>query len=216
MAGPSRVLSASASTLNPAVARAAHAHGLLLLRPHRRRRDHPQSSRHLAAEAEPGRSSCRSAAWPPASSRSPPTTWRSSFDELDEVRLRVGALPQFPTNEMKYNLTWSTDGLINEYGNPCEAIHDGRLHRVLPLEGLEHFSLDGVDYEAFNTSGGVGTLCETLAGKVRTLNYKTDPLPRAPRPDGVPDERAAPERPPARCSRTSWKTPCRSRRRTSC
>jgi saccharopine dehydrogenase-like NADP-dependent oxidoreductase len=44
---------------------------------------------------------------------------------------------------------------------------------VLPLEGLEHFSLDGVDYEAFNTSGGVGTLCETLRGKVRTLNYKT-------------------------------------------
>jgi saccharopine dehydrogenase-like NADP-dependent oxidoreductase len=95
------------------------------------------------------------------------------FDKLDEVRLRVGALPQFPTNEMKYNLTWSTDGLINEYGNPCEAIHEGKVLETLPLEGLEHFSLDGVDYEAFNTSGGVGTLCETLDGKVRTLNYKT-------------------------------------------
>ena len=95
------------------------------------------------------------------------------FDRLEEVRLRVGALPQFPTNEMKYNLTWSTDGLINEYGNPCEAIHEGKMLEVLPLEGLEHFSLDGVDYEAFNTSGGVGTLCETLRGKVRTLNYKT-------------------------------------------
>ena len=95
------------------------------------------------------------------------------FERLDEVRLRVGALPQFPTNEMKYNLTWSTDGLINEYGNPCEAIHRGELIETLPLEGLEHFSLDGNDYEAFNTSGGVGTLCETLAGKVRTLNYKT-------------------------------------------
>jgi saccharopine dehydrogenase-like NADP-dependent oxidoreductase len=95
------------------------------------------------------------------------------FDKLDEVRLRVGALPLFPTNEMKYNLTWSTDGLINEYGNPCEAIHEGKPLQVLPLEGLEHFSLDGVDYEAFNTSGGVGTLCETLQSKVRTLNYKT-------------------------------------------
>jgi saccharopine dehydrogenase-like NADP-dependent oxidoreductase len=95
------------------------------------------------------------------------------FEKLDEVELRVGALPQFPTNEMKYNLTWSTDGLINEYGNPCEAIHDGKLIEVLPLEGLEHFSLDGVDYEAFNTSGGVGTLAETLDGKVRQLNYKT-------------------------------------------
>ena len=95
------------------------------------------------------------------------------FESLREVRLRVGALPQFPTNEMKYNLTWSTDGLINEYGNPCEAIHEGKQIEVLPLEGLEHFSLDGIDYEAFNTSGGVGTLCETLAGKVRALNYKT-------------------------------------------
>jgi saccharopine dehydrogenase-like NADP-dependent oxidoreductase len=44
---------------------------------------------------------------------------------------------------------------------------------VLPLEGLEQFSLDGVHYEAFNTSGGLGTLAETLAGKVRELNYKT-------------------------------------------
>jgi len=95
------------------------------------------------------------------------------FDSLSEVRLRVGALPVFPTNEMKYNLTWSTDGLINEYGNPCEAIHEGKLINVLPLEGLEHFSLDGVDYEAFNTSGGVGTLAETLEGKAHTLNYKT-------------------------------------------
>ena len=95
------------------------------------------------------------------------------FDTLDEVRMRVGALPKFPTNAMKYNLTWSTDGLINEYGNPCEAIHNGQLIETLPLEGLEHFSLDGINYEAFNTSGGVGTLCETLAGKVRSLNYKT-------------------------------------------
>ena len=95
------------------------------------------------------------------------------FDKLDEVRLRVGALPQFPTNELKYNLTWSTDGLINEYGNACEAIFNGQFIKTLPLEGLEHFSLDGIDYEAFNTSGGVGTLCETLQTKVRTLDYKT-------------------------------------------
>jgi saccharopine dehydrogenase-like NADP-dependent oxidoreductase len=95
------------------------------------------------------------------------------FDKLDTVHMRVGALPQFPTNALKYNLTWSTDGLINEYCNPCEAIHDGHTIDVLPLEGLEHFSLDGVRYEAFNTSGGLGTLCETLAGQARELNYKT-------------------------------------------
>ena len=97
----------------------------------------------------------------------------SQFDSLDQVHMRVGALPQFPTNALKYNLTWSTDGLINEYCNPCEAIHDGRLQEVLPLEGCEEFSLDGVRYEAFNTSGGLGSLCESLAGRVRELNYRT-------------------------------------------
>ena len=95
------------------------------------------------------------------------------FDSVETVRMRVGALPQFPTGSLKYNLTWSTDGLINEYCNPCEAIHNGQKIDVLPLEGFEHFSLDGVRYEAFNTSGGLGTLCESLAGRVRELNYKT-------------------------------------------
>jgi saccharopine dehydrogenase-like NADP-dependent oxidoreductase len=96
-----------------------------------------------------------------------------SFDTLHDVKMRVGALPEFPTNALKYNLTWSVDGLINEYCHPCEAIRDGEAIEALPLEGLEHFSLDGTEYEAFNTSGGLGTLCETLGGKVRNLDYKT-------------------------------------------
>lgn len=95
------------------------------------------------------------------------------FDEVRDVHLRVGALPQFPNNALKYNLTWSIDGLVNEYCNPCDAIVDGNLVTVAPLEGREEFSLDGVGYEAFSTSGGVGTLCQTLAGRVRNLDYKT-------------------------------------------
>jgi saccharopine dehydrogenase-like NADP-dependent oxidoreductase len=95
------------------------------------------------------------------------------FERLDTLRLRVGALPLFPSNALTYNLTWSTDGVINEYCEPCEAIVDGRLVAVPALEHVEHFALDGVSYEAFNTSGGLGTLAETLAGKVRELNYRT-------------------------------------------
>ena len=95
------------------------------------------------------------------------------FAELDSVKLRVGALPQYPSNALNYNLTWSTDGVINEYCEPCEAIVDGVRREVPPLEGREEFSLDGVTYEAFNTSGGLGTLCDTLEGKVRNLNYRT-------------------------------------------
>jgi saccharopine dehydrogenase-like NADP-dependent oxidoreductase len=93
------------------------------------------------------------------------------FDTLDTVHLRVGALPQFPTNALKYNLTWSTDGLINEYCNPCRVVADGKLQEAAPLEGLEDFLLEGVSYEAFNTSGGIGTLCESLSA--REINYKT-------------------------------------------
>lgn len=95
------------------------------------------------------------------------------FDTLVDVKMRVGALPAFPTNALKYNLTWSVDGLINEYCHPCEAIRGGHNIEVLPLEGLEHFSLDGTEYEAFNTSGGLGTLTDTLRGRVQTLDYKS-------------------------------------------
>jgi len=95
------------------------------------------------------------------------------FEVLHDVRLRVGALPRYPSNALNYNLTWSTDGVINEYCEPCEAIVDGALRQTRALEECEAFALDGVAYEAFNTSGGLGTLCESLAGKVRNLNYRT-------------------------------------------
>lgn len=96
-----------------------------------------------------------------------------NFDELDTISLRVGALPEYPTNSLSYNLTWSTEGVINEYCEPCIAIINGKLTEVPPLEQREVFSLDGVTYESFNTSGGLGTLGDTFHGKVRNLNYQT-------------------------------------------
>ncbi|WP_066734079.1 saccharopine dehydrogenase family protein [Cupriavidus sp. D384] len=93
--------------------------------------------------------------------------------ELHDLRMRVGALPRYPSNALKYNLTWSTEGLINEYCNPCEAIVDGRRVELPALEGHETFALDGVEYEAFNTSGGLGTLPDTLAGRARQVDYKS-------------------------------------------
>jgi saccharopine dehydrogenase-like NADP-dependent oxidoreductase len=95
------------------------------------------------------------------------------FDRLDALRMRVGALPEYPHNHLMYHLTWSTDGMINEYCKPCEVIHRSRREEVPALDGLERFAIDGLEYEAFNTSGGLGTLCETLEGKVNELNYKT-------------------------------------------
>jgi len=97
----------------------------------------------------------------------------SHFDKLRAVKLRVGALPQHPNNVLKYSLTWSTEGLINEYGNPCQAIADGRTLEVAPLEGLEEIEIDGTLYEAFNTSGGLGSLADSHGARCESMNYKT-------------------------------------------
>ncbi|MGB0908967.1 MAG: saccharopine dehydrogenase family protein [Nitrospirales bacterium] len=95
------------------------------------------------------------------------------FDSIESVKMRVGALPVNPSNRLKYSLTWSTDGLINEYGNICYGIEQGVKTPLQPLEGYETIELDGLLYEAFHTSGGLGTLADTYAGRVKTMNYKT-------------------------------------------
>ncbi|SDX67645.1 Saccharopine dehydrogenase, NADP-dependent [Ruegeria halocynthiae] len=97
----------------------------------------------------------------------------AEFDDIDSLHMRVGALPLYPTNALKYNLTWSTDGLINEYCNPCDAIVNGERVKTAPLEDYELIGHDGVEYECFNTSGGLGTLPETLDGKVRAVSYRS-------------------------------------------
>ena len=113
----------------------------------------------LAQPSSPNAGSLR------ASCPSWPSTWRSASRSLDSVKLRVGALPQYPSNALNYNLTWSTDGVINEYCEPCEAIVNGVRREVPPLEEREEFSLDGVTYEAFNTSGGSGPFATPSKGR---------------------------------------------------
>ena len=95
------------------------------------------------------------------------------FDSVNEVMMRVGALPRFTTNEMSYYLSWSTNGLINEYCNEADAIYEGKAIKVMPLEGAEKIVIDGESFEAFNTSGGCATMCDTFEDKVETLSYKT-------------------------------------------
>jgi saccharopine dehydrogenase-like NADP-dependent oxidoreductase len=97
----------------------------------------------------------------------------ASLDSVRSVEMRVGALPLTASNQMKYYLSWSTAGLINEYCQLGEALHGGQRIATLPLDGVERLTIDGVEYEAFNTAGGVATMCETFAGKVAELNYKT-------------------------------------------
>lgn len=97
----------------------------------------------------------------------------SQFDHCEYVHCRVGALPQFTHHALQYALTWSIDGLINIYGNPCPAIANGKPVMLEPLADCETLQLDGLSYEAFNTSGGLGGLPTRVIGRVDELNYKT-------------------------------------------
>lgn len=95
------------------------------------------------------------------------------FTQLRDVELRVGALPRYPNGLLAYSFTWSPAGVINEYINDSEVIHNGIRKMVPSLDGIEQINIEGQEFEAFSTSGGLGTMCETLEGKVDTLNYKT-------------------------------------------
>ena len=60
------------------------------------------------------------------------------FEQLDTVKLRVGALPVHPSNVLKYSLTWSTDGLINEYIEPVTIIKNYKFQTVEPMSDIEY------------------------------------------------------------------------------
>jgi saccharopine dehydrogenase-like NADP-dependent oxidoreductase len=95
------------------------------------------------------------------------------FTKLRDIELRVGALPRYPNGLLGYSFTWSPAGVINEYLNDAEVIHNGMQKMVSSLDGIEVINIEGQEFEAFTTSGGLGTMCESYAGKVDTLNYKT-------------------------------------------
>ena len=95
------------------------------------------------------------------------------FDTCRSIRMRVGALPQHPTGLLGYAFNWSPEGVVNEYLNDCEVIEEGVRKWVSSMEWHETLYVLGTQLEAFTTSGGLGTMCETYLGKVDNLDYKT-------------------------------------------
>jgi lysine 6-dehydrogenase len=97
------------------------------------------------------------------------------FDTIDSIHLRVGGLPQHPQPPLNYQISFSAEGLINEYVEPTEVIRNGNIILVDSLDDVEEiiFPKPYGALEAFNTSGGISTLCHYLHGKVRELDYKT-------------------------------------------
>ena len=96
------------------------------------------------------------------------------FDQLDEIHIRVGGLPQDPQPPLDYQLVFSVEGLINEYVEPARVIRNGTISEVQSMTELESLSFDGFSpLEAFQTSGGTSTLPDTFLGKIKELDYKT-------------------------------------------
>ncbi|CAN5198455.1 saccharopine dehydrogenase C-terminal domain-containing protein [soil metagenome] len=99
-----------------------------------------------------------------------------SFDEIYDIRLRVGGLPANPDDcFMDYCQVFSIDGLINEYNEDCTVLRDGKIFTVPSLSDNESidFPRPFGTMEAFNTSGGISTLPQSYLGRVQHLDYKT-------------------------------------------
>ena len=100
----------------------------------------------------------------------------TEFSAIHNLKIRVGALSQHSSNKLKYHTSWSSDGLVNEYKGNCQVVSGGEYIEVPALCGHEKLTINGQDYEAFNTSGGIGTFAKTLVEQRKrcvNANYKT-------------------------------------------
>ena len=98
----------------------------------------------------------------------------AKFDEIEEIHIRVGGLPQDPQPPLNYQLVFSVEGLINEYLEVARVIREGSVKEVDSMTEIEELAFDGFPpLEAFQTSGGTSTLPDTFLGKIRELDYKT-------------------------------------------
>ena len=98
----------------------------------------------------------------------------ANFDEIEEIHIRVGGLPQDPQPPLNYQLVFSVEGLINEYVEVARVIRDGKITEVESMTEIEDLAFDGFPpLEAFQTSGGTSTLPDTFLRRIRELDYKT-------------------------------------------
>jgi saccharopine dehydrogenase-like NADP-dependent oxidoreductase len=100
----------------------------------------------------------------------------NQLEEVQRIRIRVGALSRNATNKLRYHTSWSGEGLVNEYRGQCQVVEDKKYETEPALSGYETIMIDGKEYEAFSTSGGIGTYAKTLANSHRGViraDYKT-------------------------------------------
>jgi saccharopine dehydrogenase-like NADP-dependent oxidoreductase len=96
------------------------------------------------------------------------------LDELEEVIIFVGGLPQQPRPPLNYKVTWCVEDLFEEYTRKVSIVKNYELVEVDALEGIEEIEFPGIgSLEAFFTDG-VRTLHHTIRAKnlwEKTLRY---------------------------------------------
>jgi len=95
------------------------------------------------------------------------------IEQPQTLKIRVGALSENADNKLRYYTSWSGDGLVNEYLGDCNVVVKGRHKTVPALSGYEKITIDGREYECFNTAGGIGTLATSIPN--RWNPYEGDP-----------------------------------------
>ena len=100
----------------------------------------------------------------------------SKLDDVRDIQIFVGGLPEKPIPPLGYTITWSAEGLIDEYIRIAKVIEDGRLVEKEALTDVEKIEFPGVgSLEAFYTDG-LRTLLYTMKGvqsmKEKTLRYE--------------------------------------------
>jgi saccharopine dehydrogenase-like NADP-dependent oxidoreductase len=99
----------------------------------------------------------------------------SKLDQVENAEILVGGLPAKPIPPLGYTITWSVEGLIDEYTRKARIIRNGELVEVEPLGDVEEFEFPGVGrLEAFY-SDGLRTLLHTVTSAKnmaeKTLRY---------------------------------------------
>jgi lysine 6-dehydrogenase len=97
------------------------------------------------------------------------------LDQVEEVFMWDGGIPQNPRPPFNYLLTFNIAGLTNEYAEPAIFLREGEITEVEPMTELEQ-----VDFpepigtlEAFVAGGGTSTMPWTYQGELKTLQNLT-------------------------------------------
>ena len=99
----------------------------------------------------------------------------SKLDQVQNAEILVGGLPAKPIPPLGYTITWSVEGLIDEYTRKARIVRNGELVEVEPLGDVEEIEFTGVGkLEAFY-SDGLRTLLHTVTSAKnmaeKTLRY---------------------------------------------